>query len=94
MKGEVKKFENQKIPQIGWNKINVINSNSYLESDYFYFVNSYYVCPEDKSIISSCAHYGIEFCSSIKKDNLSAVQFHPEKSDKAGISFIKKWIES
>lgn len=88
LKGEVKKFQSGKIPQIGWNKVNFKTS-----SDYFYFVNSYYVVPEDKSIISSTTNYGIEFCSSIKKDNLCAVQFHPEKSAKAGIKFFKNWLE-
>lgn len=93
IKGEVKKFTSGKIPQIGWNKIKTTENNSFLKDDYFYFVNSYYVVPEDKNIISSSCDYEIEFCSSIQKGNLSAVQFHPEKSAKAGIEFFKKWLE-
>lgn len=93
LKGEVKKFQNIKTPQIGWNKINTTSADKNLSDDYFYFVNSYYVLPEDKSIISSTTNYGVEFCASIKKDNLSAVQFHPEKSARAGIKFFKNWLE-
>ncbi len=91
-KGEVKKFQIGKTPQIGWNKIKTTNSNTYLNDDYFYFVNSYYVLPEDKSIISSVTNYHIDFCSSIQKDNVCALQFHPEKSSDAGIKFFKNWL--
>ena len=91
LKGTVKKYTKGKIPQIGWNKIKTTENNSFLSNDYFYFVNSYYVCPEDKNVISSTTNYHIDFCSSIEKDNLIAVQFHPEKSAKAGLSFFKSW---
>lgn len=92
-KGEVKKFQKGKTPQIGWNNISVTPANTYLENDYFYFVNSYYVVPEDKNIISSITNYHIDFCSSVQKDNICAVQFHPEKSSDAGIRFFKKWLK-
>ncbi len=91
-KGEVKKFQTGKIPQIGWNEIKTTKANTYLDDDYFYFVNSYYVVPEDKNIISSITNYHINFCSSVQKDNVCAVQFHPEKSSEAGIKFFKKWL--
>ncbi len=91
-KGEVKKFQTGKIPQIGWNEIKTTKANTYLDDDYFYFVNSYYVVPEDKNIISSITNYHIDFCSSVQKDNVCAVQFHPEKSSEAGIKFFKKWL--
>ena len=91
-KGEVKKFQTGKIPQIGWNNIKTTKANTYLDDDYFYFVNSYYVVPEDKNIISSITNYHINFCSSVQKDNVCAVQFHPEKSSEAGIKFFKKWL--
>ena len=91
-KGEVKKFQKGKTPQIGWNNISVTPANTYLEDDYFYFVNSYYVVPEDKSIISSITNYHIDFCSSVQKDNICAVQILSEKSADAGIRFFKKWL--
>lgn len=96
LEGEVKKFDIKlcdKIPQIGWNKVISTNIDNSITSNYFYFVNSYYVEPKDNSIVSSKTNYGIEFCSSIKKENLTAVQFHPEKSAKSGIEFFKKWLE-
>ena len=93
IKGEVKKFTQGKIPQIGWNKIETTQNNSYLEDDYFYFVNSYYVVPKDKSVISSNCSYNIDFATSIESQNLTAVQFHPEKSSQAGINFFKKWLD-
>lgn len=96
LKGEVKKFDTnivQKIPQIGWNKVNSNGIDKNIKNDYFYFVNSYYVVPKDKSIISTTTNYGIEFCSSIKKENLTAVQFHPEKSAQAGVDFFKNWLK-
>lgn len=92
-KGDVKKFTTGKTPQIGWNKIKTTKHNSYLSDDCFYFVNSYYVCPENKNIVSSYANYHIDFCASVEYKNITAVQFHPEKSSAAGIEFFKKWIE-
>lgn len=92
IKGEVKKFTQGKIPQIGWNKINTTQNNSYLDDDFFYFVNSYYVVPSDEGVISSVCNYEIDFAASIEYKNLTAVQFHPEKSSEAGIRFFKKWL--
>lgn len=94
LKGAVKKFKSGKVPQIGWNKIKTTSNNRFLKDDYFYFVNSYYVCPEDEGIISSVTNYQIDFCSSIQKDNLTAVQFHPEKSANAGLDFFRSWIDA
>jgi imidazole glycerol phosphate synthase glutamine amidotransferase subunit len=94
IKGEVKKFTSGKIPQIGWNKIQTTENNSYLSDDYFYFVNSYYVVPEDKTVVSAFCSYNIDFAASIEYKNLTAVQFHPEKSSEAGINFFKKWTQN
>lgn len=90
--GDVKKFQTGKTPQIGWNKITTTKNNTYLGDDYFYFVNSYYVCPKDSNIASSYTNYHIDFCASVEYRNITAVQFHPEKSSNAGINFFKKWL--
>ena len=103
IRGEVKKLnlENKKliIPHLGWNKTMFINNkinikNKFLKDNHFYFVHSFYVDPQDKSIISSITKYGeINFCSSILNDNIFACQFHPEKSREQGLSlfdFFKK----
>lgn len=93
LKGEVKKFHTGKIPQIGWNNITTTANNSYLTDDYFYFVNSYYVLPKDKNIVSSYCNYGTDFCASVEFENITAVQFHPEKSSDEGKDFFKKWLK-
>jgi len=93
LKGSVIKYKNGKTPQVGWNEIITKEANTFLSNDYYYFVNSYYVNPEDKSVISSVSDYYGEFCSSIEKENLCAMQFHPEKSGEAGVLSIKNWLE-
>ena len=92
LNGTVEKFKTGKTPQVGWNNIITTQNNSYLKNDYYYFVNSYFVKPTDKTIISSVADYNGEFCASIEKENLVALQFHPEKSGEAGRNAIKSWI--
>ncbi len=93
LKGEVKKFTQGKIPQIGWNKVVPTENNSFIDENYFYYVNSFYVEPEDKSIISAYTDYNGKFCASVEAGNVVAVQFHPEKSSEAGLSFFKNWIK-
>lgn len=93
LKGKVKKFEKGKIPQIGWNKVYPTNNNYYLTEDYFYYVNSYYVVPDDEKIISAYTDYNGKFCAAVQSGNITAVQFHPEKSSEVGLSFFKNWIE-
>ena len=91
-KGEVKKYKQGKTPQIGWSEIRTTLNNTFLSNGYFYFVNSYYVEPKDPLIISSYANYHIDFCASVEYKNITAVQFHPEKSADSGIEFFKKWL--
>lgn len=84
--GTVKKFPDSlglKIPHMGWNTAN----NSYM-----YFVHSYYADPQDKSIVAGETEYGIRFCSILKKDNIWATQFHPEKSQKLGLQFLQDFV--
>jgi glutamine amidotransferase len=86
-----------KVPHMGWNEIKIQKNNPLFkgitDKSYFYFVHSYYVVPEDKSIIATTTDYGIEFTSSIWKDNIFAVQFHPEKSQAAGLQVLKNFGE-
>jgi glutamine amidotransferase len=58
-----------------------------------YFVHSYHVVPEDAGVIATTTTYGIEFCSSIRKDNIVATQFHPEKSQDKGLQILKNFGE-
>ena len=100
IKGRVVKFPDYldlKVPQIGWNELNLNQDTKLyqgLEGEiYQYFVHSYYVAPEDKSVIATTTDYGIEFVSSIVKDNIYAVQFHPEKSSQQGLQILKNFGE-
>jgi len=84
-----------KVPHMGWNEIKIQKNNplfkAIADKSYFYFVHSYYVVPEDTSIISTTTDYGIEFTSSVRKDNIFAVQFHPEKSQAAGLQVLRNF---
>ncbi|MEK7306784.1 MAG: imidazole glycerol phosphate synthase subunit HisH [Nitrospirota bacterium] len=84
-----------KIPHMGWNEIRIKKKTPVLdgipEGSYLYFVHSYYVVPEDKEITATTTDYGVEFVSSIWKDNIFACQFHPEKSQQAGLKILENF---
>jgi glutamine amidotransferase len=98
-RGRVVRFEDSglKIPQMGWNQITIARNNPLFQDipdkSYFYFVHSYYVVPEDASIVATTTDYGIEFTSSVWKDNIFAVQFHPEKSQTLGLQLLKNFSD-
>ena len=91
--GEVKRFTKGKIPQIGWNKVIPTQNNIYIPEGYFYYVNSYYVLPKDENIISAYTDYNGKFCAAVQRENITAVQFHPEKSAEAGLQFFNNWLK-
>ena len=84
-----------KIPHMGWNDIKIERRPPALsdiqDGSYVYFVHSYYVVPEDKAVAATKTNYGIDFVSSIWKDNIFACQFHPEKSQKIGLKILKNF---
>ena len=92
LKGKVIRFTQGKIPQIGWNKINVTAANTFLQEDYFYFVNSYHAVCDDPSVVSATAEYHIPFTAAVETGNIAATQFHPEKSGQAGYDALQRWI--
>ncbi len=98
-KGKVIRFRESdlKIPHMGWNTINIKKSSSILkdipDQSYFYFVHSYYVVPEDSEIILTSTEYGVEFTSSVSKNNIFGVQFHPEKSQALGLKMLGNFVE-
>lgn len=101
--GKVKKLPSSvKCPHLGWNKIKFThNSNHNInpifrdvpDESYFYFVHSYYCEVDNQKIIYSTTDYGLVFTSSIWKDNLFGVQFHPEKSSTLGLKILKNFGE-
>ena len=86
-----------KVPHMGWNSISIRRRPPALadipDNSHVYFVHSFHVVPEDKGVIATTTPYGIEFVSSIWKDNVFAVQFHPEKSQTLGLSILKRFGE-
>jgi glutamine amidotransferase len=101
IKGRVVRFKLKdsalKIPHMGWNSISIKRRAPALvdvpDNSHVYFVHSFHVVPEDKSVIATTTDYGIEFVSSVWKDNILAVQFHPEKSQALGLSILKRFGE-
>ena len=90
-----------KIPQMGWNELMIHrdNRNSDLlagidDGDFFYFVHSYYCVPEDERVIAATTDYGVDMTAVVEKDNIHAVQFHPEKSSKKGLLILKNFVET
>lgn len=81
-----------KVPHMGWNRIGKKKESPFLEGisdgDYVYFVHSYYVVPEDVSVVATTTAYGTSFVSSIATDHLFACQFHPEKSQEIGLRIL------
>ena len=99
--GAVRRFNapGLKVPQIGWNNLRFTQPNSRLwetleDGAYVYFVHSYYPVPADKSIISATADYGVEFAAAVEEGALMGVQFHPEKSQDAGLTMLRNFVAS
>ncbi|MGE5527624.1 MAG: imidazole glycerol phosphate synthase subunit HisH [Patescibacteria group bacterium] len=85
-----------KVPQIGWNSLSIKKPYPYLairDGDYVYFVHSYYADPLDRSLILAEADYGLAFAAALGRDNILAVQFHPEKSGAVGLRLLKAFCE-
>jgi glutamine amidotransferase len=84
--------ENLKVPHMGWNQIEKAKDSPFLRGlssgDYLYFVHSFYVVPDDSSLIATTTDYGNSFVSSIATDHLFACQFHPEKSQELGLRIL------
>jgi len=96
--GKVRKLPpGQKIPHMGWNQMKQKISQPIFkgipDEANFYFVHSYYVDPEDKSLVAGETDYGLPFCSAVARGNLVAAQFHPERSGDIGLKFFQNFIE-
>ena len=87
-----------KIPQIGWNQIEIVKPECPIfkgveNGSHVYFVHSFYPQPEDDSIAACRTSYGVEFASAIWRDNVFATQFHPEKSQKVGLTILENFVK-
>ncbi|MEB3287015.1 MAG: imidazole glycerol phosphate synthase subunit HisH [Vampirovibrionales bacterium] len=102
--GRVVKFKSSpdnhsaiKIPQIGWNWVQSASEKFKKDgwrNGYVYFVNSYYPAPENEASVLYRAAYGESFAAAVQHENVTAFQFHPEKSGAFGQSMIDKWHET
>lgn len=99
-KGKVGRFPSGrglKVPQIGWNQIQIAQTDCPLyrgiaSESYVYFVHSYFPEPADRSLVSTWTTYGEKFASSIWKENVFATQFHPEKSQEVGLRLLQNFV--
>jgi len=99
LEGDVKKFNfsgtpfsQNSVPHMGWNRLLILHRSplfdDIVDGSMVYFANSYYPAPGDELIVSTQTDYGIRFASSISKDNIYGVQFHPEKSGDIGLKIL------
>ena len=86
-----------RVPHIGWNEVHATDGDPLYaglgEAPAFYFVHSYVLKPHDPAAINGGCSYGVEFAASIASGNIAAVQFHPEKSHRAGLRLLRNWCE-
>lgn len=100
-KGKVVRFTQNnglKIPQIGWNQLEMAQPQCPLfrnipNGSYVYFVHSFFPKPEDESIVATRTEYGETFASAVWRDNVFATQFHPEKSQQVGLQLLRNFVE-
>lgn len=99
-KGRVGRFQERpgiKIPQIGWNRLELTRDDCPLykgvpNGSFVYFVHSYYPKPEDNGIVATWTEHGDRFASSVWKDNVFATQYHPEKSQEIGLQLLRNFV--
>ena len=86
-----------KLPHMGWSRVNFTKDNTIVNhiknNTFFYFVHSYHVSTSSNANVMSYTEYGCKFISSLQKDNIIAVQFHPEKSSTNGLKLLSNFIE-
>lgn len=99
LKGKVVKFNEDSIPlvpHIGWNDIEILKQvkefNGIKNNTFFYFLHSYYCVPDEDITVAACSYYYERFTACVKKDNIFACQFHPEKSHIGGLALLKNFI--
>ena len=104
LRGTVKRFPEPlvdehgvrlKVPHMGWNTVAQSAHpmwHGIADGARFYFVHSYHVVPEDDQVIVGRSHYGIPFTAAVRRDNIFAVQFHPEKSQASGLALLSNFI--
>ena len=105
LRGEVVRFARNlrdaqgnklKVPHMGWNRVHYGSHalwNGIDQDARFYFVHSYYVCPQDTALVQGASDYPQPFVCAVARDNLFGVQFHPEKSQTAGLKLLQNFVQ-
>jgi glutamine amidotransferase len=104
LEGQIKRIpsDGRKVPQVGWNQIHAAGQpwqgsclKEVREGEFMYFVHSYYCAPKEPSVVLCTTEYdGFSYCSAVRKDNVVATQFHPEKSAEPGLTIYANWLKS
>jgi glutamine amidotransferase len=83
---------------MGWNQVRRVTADplgdAIADGAHVYFVHSYHVVPDDRRVAVMDSEHGSAFCAAIRQDNIFAVQFHPEKSQKVGLALLEKFVQS
>lgn len=84
-----------KVPHMGWNEARPVNEGlRWIDGPrWYYFVHSFHVVPDDPSIVAATSEHGEAFVSAVARGNLLGVQFHPEKSQRAGLALLRRFFE-
>ena len=86
-----------KVPHMGWNQVRQAKPHALWDGipsgERFYFVHSYYPAPADAGLVTGTCEYGVSFTCAISRDNIFAVQFHPEKSQAAGLRLLSNFVQ-
>ena len=95
--GGVRRFrvDGLKVPHMGWNELRLVREHPVLDGldgEAFYFVHSYYPEPAEEGDLIGTSDYGVGFCAAAGRENLAAVQFHPEKSSRAGLKLYENFL--
>ena len=96
--GDVVRFDlppTLKVPHMGWNQVRWQGDWQPAKQDeHFYFVHAYHAQPADEAVVAAVTDYGGPFCAAVRRGNLFATQFHPEKSQAAGLRLLGQWLEA
>lgn len=92
LKGKVVRFTSGKVPQLGWNQV-LPKKKGLLEPGYAYFANSYYAKCSKSDILAATEYCGATFPSAVQSKNITAFQFHPEKSGVWGLEVLRRWAQ-
>jgi len=97
--GRVVRFKGEglKVPHMGWNNVRFTRESKFMKGiptdSFFYFIHTFYPVPDDHSVVLGESEYGEKFACIIERGNLIATQFHPEKSQALGLSFLGNFLE-